>query len=520
MSFAPSGRPSPEGPEADRARADAERFTERWIAAGLATTEWSEEDRQQVVDGIRLLYRAQRVPWPDHVVWVKSPHELAARSESPDSLIASWLEHPERRAAVRKARRRRTIRRVRSALSAVFSAAGIAYPDYRDRMEYEEAFTPADLPWNLLQGTGNHKDSIPEDTYQIDRTVSTALSDVWNPIWRGFYDFKFTRTTLTSLGWLGQIWQTGYEELSLGDRERDLVKGLTMAHRAAGWSAYRSLTLICEPPLELHSEQVTDLYRLHNAAGPAVVWADTPDIREYYLHGVRMPEQLCQEDVSVQDLRGERDDIVRFMAIAQMGWLRCVEDLGLPLVAATGPRLVNDRAELRLFDLLEVLAVPAQLLLTVVNPGRPGRERYYGNVVPAGLHDPINAAAWQYGCSVNAYRRFGAADRGDLLVLPTKPTRVLPQEPWRNLPPTGVELGNQATVCGSWWLCPGDASPGVHWAQGDHGDVALLGWLYVPRGQSAYLISGDQAASRDEPARSRIAPGWYAVRQKRLFRAE
>jgi hypothetical protein len=42
--------------------------------------------------------------------------------------------------------------------------------------------------------------------------------------------------------------------------------------------------------------------------------------------------------------------------------------------------------------------------MTNGSPDRTGEIRRYAETVPASIHDPVAAAAWQYECPVDVYR--------------------------------------------------------------------------------------------------------------------
>ena len=517
----------------ERGQADARRFAEQWIAASLDTAALTESDRQQIVDGIQRVYRAEGVPWPDRVIWVGSPQELIAESGSPNPLIVQWTKDEDRRAvysahprlahgvlkllagsAVRLMKRRdRQFERRRMAEPSDFHIGKEPWPEYR------KAFSERDLKERPGQSPGRSTPLTPQYVYaalrQIDDMVSEALWEVWSPILPDWNSGSITRERL--MWWAGWIWRAGYElELNVDEHDRQVIDGLTMAHRAFGWTAYHRLTLVCEPPLELHVERVGERYRLHNTAGPAVVWAGAAKVREYRLHGVPVPEYLFRDDVSVRELHALGDPVVRWLAIERMGWLRYVEEAGLRLVAAASDP-VDELLELRLYDLPEKHFEPGRVLVTV--PGRNRSDPQYcgADVVPGDLADPLQAVAWLYGCSMEEYLPVTAVDRGNLLLLATEmaaPVAGIRDELWRDLPPTGVDLWNGATIRGSWRLDPGANSAGISWIPGGDRDLALLGHLHVPPGQSAYLQSANLAPGA-ESARSQIGPGSYAIRQKR-----
>jgi hypothetical protein len=216
--------------------------------------------------------------------------------------------------------------------------------------------------------------------------------------------------TLSGFAWLrenGWLWENGWpgENGPKGrPRDRDALDALIAARQAFAWVPYRCLTIICEPPLELHTERVGREWRLHNDAGPAVVWAGGREDREYFLHGVRIPENLFNRDVRIQDLHYEASNEVRRVLIERMGWADYARRARLRLVASA-PDPGNGDAELKLYALPRSVYDSNRLLMMVNgSPDTSGRHRDYAELVPDDYDDPIEAAAWQYGCPVDVYR--------------------------------------------------------------------------------------------------------------------
>lgn len=539
------------------ARADAETFAERWIAQSLDVTPLTEDDRRRVVDGMRRLYHSQGARWPDHVVWVSSPRELATAADSSRALITQWLKRdPIRWAEYRQARRRRAgLSLVRAMIGALVFAttAGLTIgriggmsiivgfvlgltaakrsfrrPDDRRRMEYEEVFGPEFLYRDALRDKEYRSITvhplIAETADRMDLAVDEALAGVWDRIWFGWHTVNrllsgvsqvFTFTRRLHKGRVGQIWLHRGGHLKLLDIDLDVVEGLDGVQRAFGWIAYRSLTLICEPPLELHTERLMGAYHLHNTTGPAIVWGGATEDKEYYLHGVCIPEHLFLAGVTVQDLHAESDAVVRAMAIERMGWLKYADLAGLPLFAAVRDP-VDDLAEFRLYDLPEKYYEPSRVLIRVRDVGRTERSSVGAFYV---RHDnPIEAFAGQYGFT--KYSDFPYVSGGlmcaDILLLPSEaaamaPVSVLELTRWQNLPPTGVELAPYPLPYrGSYQLFPADDSPGVFWHPASGPRFENIGYLYVPPNQGAYLIVDGE--------RDPIRPGGYALyRQQGIF---
>jgi hypothetical protein len=177
------------------------------------------------------------------------------------------------------------------------------------------------------------------------------------------------------------------------------------ADPVSGWIASRSLVVVCEPPRVVRTESVGTAgeRRLHCESGPAVEWPDQLQAG-YYLHGVRIPRNLFLNP-TVESIHREGNSEIRRLVIERMGWLRYIEEANLSLVAAA-PDPGNAGHELQLYDLPKGRYEPARLLLMVNGSlDRSGCRRQYVEVVPAWIDDPVQAAAWQYGCPVQLYRQ-------------------------------------------------------------------------------------------------------------------
>jgi uncharacterized protein DUF6745 len=177
------------------------------------------------------------------------------------------------------------------------------------------------------------------------------------------------------------------------------------ADPVSGWIATRKLLLICAPPRVVITEPLgtSGRHRLHNESGPAVEWDEGTD-PGYYLHGVAIPAGLFRNP-SVEAIHRESNSEVRRQVIERMGWLRYIQEADLGLVAVA-PDPGNPGHDLKLYDLPKGRYGQARLLVMVNgSPDRSGRERQYVELVPDWIDDPVRAAAWQYDCPVDVYRR-------------------------------------------------------------------------------------------------------------------
>jgi len=422
---------------------DPSASTDAWIVENLDCGVLTEVDRGRIFDGIQRCYRATDLPWHDHVVWVRSPQELASVVASSRKLIHRWHRQRVRRAG--RVPRLLTLGRwaawiglrVLAVLAAVAVLVAISWfwfgsltgPNHSPIGAL--AYLGFIASWSMVHVVGhvtlwawrstvdrvdaarNLKYRIiqPRFVQETRRLLMPAADPRRRPESDSGVDAEADSQADEALAALAPIWYTLWlapvrsarppAEVSV----REAMACAIPARPMVGWIAYRSLTIVCEPPLELHTEQVAGAIRLHNAAGPAVVWADAAGSVDYYLHGVRVPEHLYREDVRVDDLHREQNSEVRRVVIERLGWPKYIEQAGLRLVAsAVDPG--NGERELKLYDLPKELRDTKRLLLMVNgSPDHSGRQRQYAELVPAGFDDPIAAVAWQYDCPVEVYRQ-------------------------------------------------------------------------------------------------------------------
>ena len=185
---------------------------------------------------------------------------------------------------------------------------------------------------------------------------------------------------------------------------RELAVALLGAHRALGRAVacvvQSDRVVVLEPPQLLHREPLPGGgTRLHRDDGPAVQWPGGGG--SYFLHGTPVPADLVELGWDVGQIHREANSEIRRLAVERMGWDTYIRLAGLRDVA-TAPDPGNPGAVLRLCDIPRVGRV---LLMRNGSPDRSGALRVYGELVPASIDDPVAAAAWQYGCSVNTYRR-------------------------------------------------------------------------------------------------------------------
>jgi hypothetical protein len=160
---------------------------------------------------------------------------------------------------------------------------------------------------------------------------------------------------------------------------------------------------VCERPVEIHGEWAGADYRLHREDGPAVRWRDGFALN--FWHGTPLPANFFDTAPTVRAINRMRNSEQRRAAIERMGWAAYVERAGWRRVA-TAPDPGNPPHELVLYeDPRHRDGHVRALVMTNGSPDRSGEQRRYAELVPSHLDDPVEAAAWQYGCPVEVYRR-------------------------------------------------------------------------------------------------------------------
>ncbi len=188
-----------------------------------------------------------------------------------------------------------------------------------------------------------------------------------------------------------------------------------VAKHAGWWWAFRDFAVVTDRPAELHRDPPG---RLHCETGPAIAYRDGWGFWAW--HGRRVPQWVI-ENPAIEAITAEPNVEIRRCAIESLGWARFTAEAGLTpvgrhpgtrqrstgLTAARVPDPGNPGQHLVLYDVPERLWGTRIRLLMCTNgsPERDGTRRRYGLTVPAGIDDPVEAAAWTYGLTRDQYAR-------------------------------------------------------------------------------------------------------------------
>ncbi|WP_406304506.1 hypothetical protein OHA61_22250 [Streptomyces sp. NBC_00885] len=189
---------------------------------------------------------------------------------------------------------------------------------------------------------------------------------------------------------------------SIGATGIEPVTGLMDVARNAGWWwAMPHTAVLTERPNILHRDRDG---RLHHETGPALTYPDGFSIHAW--HGTRVPADLIESGWNTQRILTEPNAEIRRCAIERLGWDQLIAEAGLTQIGESVPDPGNPGHTLALYDAPEALYdEPVRVLLcTNGSVERDGTRRKFGLTVPAGIDDPIHAAAWTFGWPVAAYR--------------------------------------------------------------------------------------------------------------------
>ena len=430
-------------------------FAQEWIQHGWRTKPLTEEEWSVVEDGMRRCYEYAGKPWPGVVVRVPSPivgafaapaaaFEIALRRRlatgAVDGAVGDAVGDAVRGAvdgavgdavgdavggAVRDAVRDAVRGAVRDAVrGAVDGAVGDAVRDAVDgavggavRGAVDGAVDGAvgDAVGDAVGGAVRDavRDAVRGAVRDaVDGAVGDAVGDA--AIKAGVLQVIARRWYYRLGGRLWPTWQAyvaffrDVVELDIDPDIWSRSRAYDDAQGAGWWWPFEDFVMVCEPPTELHLEQVGPAgwgsHRLHCETGPAVRWPDGFCL--YFWHGTHVPAWVI-EDPTVEQAMAERNSERRRCALESVGWGALEPHLGDPIDVC--PDFANGANELRLYrmpDHINPYGQPVNLLLMVNgSPDRSGEIRRYGETVPASIKRADAAAGWQYGLDPKVYRQ-------------------------------------------------------------------------------------------------------------------
>jgi hypothetical protein len=232
------------------------------------------------------------------------------------------------------------------------------------------------------------KVTVPSTTVDYDAVRDWWRSTTYGQHSAGYYAY------LEALGYLGV---EGLEHAE---------GAMQVAANAGWWWPAREFVIINERPTAIHRDPQG---RLHHETEAAVQFKDGWGV--YLWHGTRVPKELIQDKWSTTEILREPNAEVRRCAIEKMGWDRFIKEAKLKRVGKTVNDPGNPGKTLALYDVPERLYEVAVRVLLCDNatPERDGTRRRFGLTVPVEIQNPIEAAAWTFGMSEDAYAKLARA---------------------------------------------------------------------------------------------------------------
>ena len=204
-------------------------------------------------------------------------------------------------------------------------------------------------------------------------------------------------------------WADAHE--SIGVTGLAASKGLrTVAAQSPWWWPMRDIAILTDRPTVMARDNQG---RLHNPTGPAIEYADGFGVHAW--HGTRVPADLITPGWDLPTALRHDNAEVRRCAIeriaGQDGWAKIITAAGWEQVGDAHPDPGNPGQTLALYHVPAardggLYPEPVRLLHCVnATVERDGTRHEFGLTVPAGIGDPVEAAAWTFGLTQNEYAR-------------------------------------------------------------------------------------------------------------------
>ena len=232
-----------------------------------------------------------------------------------------------------------------------------------------------------------------------DQVRAQVGAQVWDQVWRAL--------DLSLCSW--SAWADAHE--SIGVTGLAASKGLrTVAAQSPWWWPMRDIAILTDRPTVMARDNQG---RLHNPTGPAIEYADGFGVHAW--HGTRVPADLITPGWDLPTALRHDNAEVRRCAIeriaGQDGWAKIITAAGWEQVGDAHPDPGNPGQTLALYHVPAardggLYPEPVRLLHCVnATVERDGTRHEFGLTVPAGIGDPVEAAAWTFGLTQNEYAR-------------------------------------------------------------------------------------------------------------------
>ena len=357
-----------------------------WLDAAWATARC---DRDQVGETVVDLYQAAGLDRPA-IVWVDSPHELAAAYDALSALDSPTGDHPLRSTPARDA-----LARLRHEVAPCLFRSGVAHVLWcgsSDRIG--DGIIPATIRWQVADALAD-TDAPFHVTQQGLRVWARAAASVG--VRRGETPVLSAESCcMDAILWAACLAVSGI---------RDPVIERTLAVlRGAGWFApFDQLALLADRPSDVRFDSDSPLAasrEFHAGGAPAIRWHDGAGLN--WWHGLELPDDFWRW--SVADVVGCGDAELRRVALANLDPRALTGQLA-PAAVADDP--ANPGQVVELYELPGVGGGAVTKFVRVANasPDMDGTRRMYLLQVSPDTTDPIEAVAASFGVDAATYSR-------------------------------------------------------------------------------------------------------------------
>ncbi|MFL6113961.1 MAG: DUF6745 domain-containing protein [Catenulispora sp.] len=365
------------------------KLRDEWLAHGLNT---APADRPRAETAITEMYRLIGKAAPQFL-WVDSPATAN---------LAMWLFDGKLKGSSLRSSLDSSL--YSSLDSSLYSSLRSSLDSSLDSSLYSSLYSSlaSSLDSSLDSSLGSSLDSSLYSSL-ASSLDSSNLSLNYNYLWGSYESYWIAFYQVPE--------QLGIVPYSPEDSRR-LTLWADIAQSAGWWWPFDNLCIISERPCEIHTEPwdaTEGSVRLHCGDGPAMRFRDNWTVHTW--HGTTVPAGLIDGDGwTVEQILAARNQEIRRCAIERIGWETFIDRAALKAVAPAEADPGNPDQTITLYDLPEQLFdEPVRVLLcTNGSVERDGTRRRFGLTVPAGLNDPVAAAAWTYGWTTDQYRALEA----------------------------------------------------------------------------------------------------------------
>ena len=355
-----------------------------WLDAAWSTARC---DRDRVDETVFNLYRAAGLDRPT-IVWVESPHALAAVCDALTALDSPVGDYPLRSESAQAA-----LARLRREVPPCLFRGGIGHVLWRSPSGRLDDDIPSTVRWQVADALA--ATDVPYHVTAQGRQIWTrAAASV------GVRPSEAPALSAESCCMDAILWDA-YLAVS---GVRDPLVELTLAVlRGTGWFApFDQLAVLADRPVNVSfdSDSLLDAGREFHAEGqPAIRWDDQAELS--WWHGTELPAGFWSW--TIKDVVDCANTKLRRIALAHLDPKTFAGQLA-PVAVADDP--ANPGQVIELYELPGVRGKAATKFVRVANASlnMDGTRRTYLLHVPPTVTDPVEAMAMSFGVDADTYR--------------------------------------------------------------------------------------------------------------------